>query len=181
MSDATFPLDTIQVASPCGASWEAMPGDDRVRLCPQCRQRVYNLAALSRREAEDLLRQAEGRLCVRLYRRADGTVLTDDCPVGLRRLRRTAALITGAAAALVLSAIGWATVPANPVRGSPAGALRGRLPQPVQAILDWIDPPPTLGAICPPRPLPGGNGNPAGVDGENLHQPPDAREPAPEE
>jgi hypothetical protein len=181
MSDAAFPLDTIRVASPCDASWEAMPGDDRVRLCPQCARRVYNLAAMSRREAEDLLRQAESRLCVRLYRRADGTVLTGDCPVGLRRLWRTAALATGAAAALVLSAIGWATVPAVPVRGNLAGPLRGHLPQPVQAILDWIDPPPIMGAICPPRPLPGGYGNPAGVDGEDLHQPPDAREPGPDE
>jgi hypothetical protein len=177
MSDTPFPLPTIQVASPCDAPWEAMPGDDRTRLCPQCSRRVYNLAALSRREAEELFRQTEGRLCVRLYRRADGTVLTSDCPVGLWRLRRTAALVAGTAAALLLAAAGWANSPGLPTRGSLAEVARGHLPPRFQAFLDWIDPPPLLGAICPPSRRPARPGNPEGVDPQNVPQPPEAREP----
>src|SRR5581483_9913884 len=34
-----------------------------------------------------LVRDKEGRMCVRMYQRADGTVLTSDCPVGVRRER----------------------------------------------------------------------------------------------
>src|SRR5688572_18299741 len=80
-------LDSIQIASPCTASWEAMTGDDRSRFCSECRLSVYNIAAMTREEAEALIVEKEGRLCARIYRRADGTVLTRDCPVGLRAVR----------------------------------------------------------------------------------------------
>jgi hypothetical protein len=48
-------------------------------------------------EAENLILTREGRLCIRLYKRADGTVLTMDCPVGLRAYRKRVAKLTGAA------------------------------------------------------------------------------------
>jgi hypothetical protein len=81
-------LDVIQVASPCTVAWDAMQGDDRVRFCSQCQLNVYNLSAMSRVEAESLVNAREGRTCVRFVRRADGTVLTQDCPVGLRAARQ---------------------------------------------------------------------------------------------
>jgi hypothetical protein len=49
-------------------------------------------------EVSALIVETEGRLCARIYRRADGTVLTSDCPVGAakipprRRYRRALAL-----------------------------------------------------------------------------------------
>ena len=50
---------------------------------------------MTRTEAENLILNAEGRLCVRFYKRADGSILTKDCPVGWqaikRRISRTAA------------------------------------------------------------------------------------------
>jgi hypothetical protein len=81
-------LSEIRVASPCTASWDEMRGDDRTRFCEQCRLNVYNLSEMSRREAEALVRETEGRLCVRFYARRDGTMLTRDCPVGFRAARR---------------------------------------------------------------------------------------------
>jgi hypothetical protein len=39
-------------------------------------------------DAADFVRETEGRLCVRFYRRRDGTLLTEDCPVGWRAARR---------------------------------------------------------------------------------------------
>ena len=46
--------------------------------------------------------EKEGRLCVRFYTRADGTVLTQDCPVGLRAVRvKLARKLSYAAAVLV--------------------------------------------------------------------------------
>jgi hypothetical protein len=86
----TSPLDRIQIASPCSMSWDAMKGDDRMRFCGSCQLNVYNLSGMSRAEAEQLVLKKEGRLCVRFFRRDDGTLLTQDCPVGWAALRRRA-------------------------------------------------------------------------------------------
>lgn len=91
-------LQNVRVASPCSVDWETMPGGERVRDCARCGHRVYNLSAMHPADAVALLREAEGsRVCVRFYRRADGTVMTRDCPVGLRALRmrlaKTATLV----------------------------------------------------------------------------------------
>src|SRR6185295_11558341 len=100
-------IDRLRVATPCPMSWDQMTGDNRVRFCDQCQLNVYNIAELSRIEAETLIASTEGRLCARLFRRADGTVLTKDCPVGLRALRRRVAKRTAAifAAMVSLSAV----------------------------------------------------------------------------
>jgi len=80
-------LESIRIASPCKADWDEMIGDDQVRFCVHCQKDVYNLSGMAREEAEQLVRDREGNICVRLYRRADGTVMTSDCPVGVRRKR----------------------------------------------------------------------------------------------
>ena len=79
-----------------------MIGDERARFCGQCELNVYNLSAMSTLEAESLIARTEGRLCVRYYRRKDGSIITQDCPVGLRRLKQRAARIKRAVASLVL-------------------------------------------------------------------------------
>jgi hypothetical protein len=43
---------------------------------------------MTRHQAEALLREKEGQLCARVFRRADGTILTGNCPVGLRAMGR---------------------------------------------------------------------------------------------
>jgi hypothetical protein len=82
------PLNGIRIVAPCTVPWDGMRGDHRVRFCGQCRQNVYNVAAMSRDEAVALLLQKEGRLCLRLTYRADGTVVTGDCWERLRQARR---------------------------------------------------------------------------------------------
>ena len=99
MGIARAELNQIKVASPCTESWGAMKGDDQVRFCGSCQQNVYNLSEMSLPEIAALLERKEGRTCVRFYRRADGTVLTDDCPVGLRAVRRRMAWMAAAGAA----------------------------------------------------------------------------------
>src|SRR5205814_4285456 len=81
-------VQQVQIASPCTASWDGMTGDDRSRFCGQCKLNVYNLSAMTEAEGEALIIEKEGKLCARIYRRYDGTVLTKDCPVGLRAVRR---------------------------------------------------------------------------------------------
>jgi hypothetical protein len=98
-------LDDIRIASPCNADWDDMVGDERSRFCGKCEKNVYNLSALSRIEAETLVNSTEGRMCVRFFERADGTILTADCPVGVEKKRLRAriwARISGAAASLAL-------------------------------------------------------------------------------
>jgi hypothetical protein len=58
---------------------DEMPGDDRVRSCSACSLLVYNIAAMTSDEAASPIAGREGRLCARLFRRADGTVITADC------------------------------------------------------------------------------------------------------
>ena len=98
-----IPLNQIQVASPCHADWAGMTGTEQVRFCLGCRKNVYNLSAMTSDEAQALFEEKEGRLCVRFYRRADGTMLTQDCPVGLRAMRVNLAKKWSYAAALLLS------------------------------------------------------------------------------
>ena len=95
-------LESVRIASPCSASWDDMPGD-AVRYCGVCQLNVYNLSGMTRPEAETLINGSEGRLCVQLFRRADGTVITADCPTARRTLRRRLARFTAALVALVFS------------------------------------------------------------------------------
>jgi hypothetical protein len=83
-NDSPFSLEQIEIASPCSADWNEMTGSDQVRFCGSCQLNVYNLSAMTRQQAETLFQEKEGRLCVRLYKRQDGTVITQDCPVGLK-------------------------------------------------------------------------------------------------
>lgn len=78
-----------------------MSGDNRTRHCVQCNLNVYNFSEMTSAEIEHLIAARAGqRLCGRLYRRADGTILTRDCPIGLRiRIRRVSRRLNAALAA----------------------------------------------------------------------------------
>ena len=96
-------LDHVRVASPCNARWEDMTGDDRARFCKQCSKHVFNLSAMTKVEAETLIREKEGKFCGRFSRRRDGTLLTADCPVGRgMRQRRFMKFFATAFAAIIL-------------------------------------------------------------------------------
>src|SRR4051794_26772195 len=101
-SPARFSLNIIDVARPCEADWDAMRGNDHVRFCGHCSLHVYNLSEMPQREAERLVLETQGRLCVRFYRRADGTVTTRDC--GIKAAAKWLGRWTAAATAVVLSA-----------------------------------------------------------------------------
>jgi len=102
---ATHPLslNVIQVRNPCPADWDEMVGDERVRFCGECKLHVYNLSALSRAAAEELITMHTGRLCIRYFQRPDGTILTQDCSWIRRAARRTAMAV----ASFALAAMFW--------------------------------------------------------------------------
>ena len=96
-------LNRIRIASPCPANWAEMNGDDRVRFCQSCNLNVYDISHMSRRSAAALISSTEGRVCVRMFRRADGTVISRDCPIGLRAIRRRVTRLATAAAVAVMT------------------------------------------------------------------------------
>lgn len=124
-------LDDIRVASPCHERWDAMTGDEQVRHCARCDKNVFNLSAMTREAAEHLVREKEAKLCVRYFRRADGTILTADCPVGVRRKR--VALVAAAGTAAALATAAFATLTAR--MGEPAqpdvAPVAGRVALPI--------------------------------------------------
>ena len=95
-------IQNLRIASPCSADWNQMPGNDRVRHCEACNLNVYNFSAMTEPEIKRLVAEREGRLCALMYRRTDGTMLTQNCPVGLKALTRRLSRIAGAVLAAML-------------------------------------------------------------------------------
>ena len=158
-------LQQARIASPCGVSWASMRGDDRTRYCNVCEKNVFNLVGMSDEEVTSLIQEKEGSLCVRLYQRADGTLMTSDCPVGLRAVRRRLARAIGAMAACFGVLLTAATFGAAG-RFSP---WRLRDTQPFSRIANWLSPPaPLMGSICVPSVQPAGGGNPSAERDEDA-------------
>lgn len=96
-------LQNLRIATPCPVGWQNMRGDNRVRFCELCQLHVYNISEMTSEEIFSTIARNEGRLCGRLYRRADGTVITKDCPVGLKALRRRVSRKAAAVVAAIVS------------------------------------------------------------------------------
>ena len=158
-------LDNIAIASPCEANWDEMAGDDRSRFCASCSKHVYNIGSMTAEEASSLFLESEGKLCARIFRRSDGTVLTADCPVGIgrispaRRVRRilTAAvvlpvlLVAGVAASGLVSGIGIGLGRAvGPFPTGPGVTWNDRFDWAMLALGLRVRQEMTLGAISPP-------------------------------
>src|SRR6266513_439997 len=103
MARFKHPLNHVEIDAPCRADWDQMIGSEQMRFCGQCNLNVYNLSGMTRDEAESLIARNEGRLCVRFYRRADGSIITRDCPVGLRAIRERVSYWTKAMSAAALT------------------------------------------------------------------------------
>ena len=158
-------LANVRVASPCSARWGHMVGDNRVRHCLQCNKNVYNFSAMTEAEIAELIREREGKVCARFYRRADGTMLTADCPMGAGRFwRAVKTRLTAAAALLALSAtVAVASrtdanqAPARTPRTNKLTLLWDNAKFKVQTWFGYKQPQFVMGDICPPpapTPLP---------------------------
>ena len=169
-------LEVIDIARPCPADWNDMRGDERVRFCRHCSLHVYNLSAMTREAAERLVVEREGRLCVRMYRRADGTVITADCGGGWKLAARRAGRFAKTATAVVLSAVLaplglWRVAHASPARSNdrnvpcieappPVGLTQGLIARPLLGKIQAPPPAAVMGEAAPvplmgsPAPLP---------------------------
>lgn len=155
-------LPVLQIASPCPASWAEMAGDEQARHCAACDKKVYNIATMTSAEVVALIELTEGHFCGRLFRRADGTVLTADCPVGLatRAARRVKRLVGLAGVAIgVLLTGGFQRGAVSRTAPGPSQEPKG----PPASLAEWISGtrkaapvlrPPVLGKICLPPQIP---------------------------
>jgi hypothetical protein len=123
----------VRIASPCSEKWESMTGGERVRFCARCRLNVFNVKELTEVEVRALFLKAEGRVCGRVYRRPDGTVLTKDCPTGLAAVRRKALVAVTMAVALVLAVVGFRAK--SPLMSPSDGGREGWFQRTLQARL----------------------------------------------
>jgi hypothetical protein len=159
-------LDHVRIASPCDARWEDMTGDERTRRCAQCALDVHNIAAMTRAEAEALIARHLGpggdgsRLCAQIYRRADGTILTRDCPVGLAavrvKARRALARVAGAIAAVIaggVAVVGADRIADHANAGGWIARARLRAAEPFASVRAALiaPPPPLMGQMAPLR------------------------------
>lgn len=120
-------LSNVRIAAPCAVPWETMEGDERIRFCNQCQLNVFNISAMSEKEAVSTIRTASGgRLCLRFYRRQDGTILTENCPVGLRRIRNMIRICAAASIAFLVSFGLISEADAQGLVGAPVDPLIGQ-------------------------------------------------------
>lgn len=120
----SLPMVSMLIASPCDVPWEKMVGDERVRHCGQCDKNVHNLSAMTTDEAHAFLESVTRASsetgaplpCLNLWQRQDGTVITADCPVGVRRRRMRSLLAAslGVGALAVIAATALAVMGASP-------------------------------------------------------------------
>ena len=152
-------LPHLAVASPCTEAWEDMPGNERVRHCGTCRQNVYNVSEMTVGQAIEIIREREGRVCIRMLLRRDGTVVTQDSRARLRALRKRGVL--GLAAFLLLfipvtlgaQIFGWFAAERT-LTGSGAAQMMGEVasPQDFQGVL--AQPAHFMGEPMPIEPAP---------------------------
>lgn len=73
-------LDRVCIAMPCSVNWDQMKGDNRVRLCGGCGKNVYNLSAMSKIEAEEVL-SGPTLPCIQIMRTDEGAIVVDETAI----------------------------------------------------------------------------------------------------
>src|SRR5262249_26070513 len=157
------------------ADWNQMTGDDRTRHCGACQKNVYNLSGMTRAEAEALLLEHNGELCVRYYQRHDGTILLADCTVGVQR-KRDRRRTSARAAALGAGGPAAAGAMARHARAPEPPCARPRDAMPhADAVMGELPPPPAPDVLTQEQrelemlfPPPDGHANPARFDLEHA-------------
>jgi hypothetical protein len=113
-------LDPIRMAFECPLRWEKLVGGDRTRHCADCDKHVFNLSAMTRIEAQQLLDDSETPICIRVEVGADGRARFQPALPGL----------TASAAVVVAAAIVASGPSVQPVLNAAPSAHMQAAPQP---------------------------------------------------
>lgn len=68
-------LQQIKIEAPCPKDWEQMEGTDARRFCDHCQMQVHNFSELHPEEIQAVMISGE-RVCARMTRRSDGSLVT---------------------------------------------------------------------------------------------------------
>jgi len=102
-------LDQLKVVSPCSTDWDRMSGDEKKRYCSECDKFVYDFSQMTRRQVEAIVSIHQGRMCARITRRPDGSLVTLEAPPVNPIVARRASPVVNATLAAILGL----SVPAN--------------------------------------------------------------------
>lgn len=95
-------LDQLKVVTPCSSSWELMSGNNQKRFCADCNKSVFDFSQMTRRQVEAVVAAHQGKLCGRITRRPDGSLLTLETPPPIQiSTRRASPFLTATVAALL--------------------------------------------------------------------------------
>src|SRR5215475_4744110 len=109
MSAKNRRLDQMKIVSPCSTDWDQMSGDEQRRFCVECDKFVYDFSQMTRQQVEAIVSIHQGRMCARITRRPDGSLLTLETPTVHPAVARRASPVVNATLAAILSL----SVPAN--------------------------------------------------------------------
>ena len=112
-----------------------MTGNDSVRFCSQCSLNVYNIANMTDKEAEAVFAKGTNgeRLCARLYRRPDGTIMTDNCPRALRKIRNASRWLK----TKIVACFGLLVSLAAPAQADNPAQTKSQAKDDPDFVLDW--------------------------------------------
>ena len=102
MSAKKRKLDQLQIVSPCSTDWDRMSGDEKKRFCSECDKFVYDFSQMTRRQVEAIVSIHRGRMCARITRRPDGSLLTMETPPAHPVIARRASPVVNATLAAIL-------------------------------------------------------------------------------
>jgi hypothetical protein len=126
MGSVRIPLEVLKIEHPCPADWNEMQGDERTRFCQGCKKHVHNLSAMQRDEAQRLVCEAAGNLCVRMTIDSAGTIVTVDYAGGEHRDRRRGWRFwtgIGLLGALITGGLRAYTTSSRTLRGTSLGVM----------------------------------------------------------
>lgn len=159
MTDARRP-DPIRIQTACPKKWTELVGGDAKRYCDACDLHVHNSEALTRVEAEDLVRDADERVCMRIVRDETGAPVFRDSAASLARRAAQWALATGAGLLAACkeqpAELTGIVAPPHPTGGD-ATATIGDVERPQDLEI--------LGEVCPPEEMMGAVGPPPPEEG----------------
>src|SRR5688572_5616099 len=148
MAMRSISLEQVRVAEPCPIAWGSMQGDEQRRFCAHCNLHVHNLSAMPKDEAQRLICESAGRLCVAYVPDEQGGVATAVAGVAQleyakqRRPRHGWWLVT-IIAAVSGTASALSTAVYRPKPAPPAALIKGKM-----MVLGVMMPPPTTNPVA---------------------------------
>ena len=98
MSNELPIINRSNIPEPCPIAWDDMTGNEKTRHCSQCEKSVYHLSYMTPAEANRVIEEHDGNLCIHgIFRVSDGQLVTK--PMRRQRLshlfRRAVAMLIG--------------------------------------------------------------------------------------